>query len=531
MKSSEADAPEFALAQSYDISPYFGNPYCQTHPGVLAAYGVIYGLSPSDPCRSRVLELGCGDGGNLIPMAYEFPRCKFFGIDLSPIQIGIGQKNVDALGLKNIRLNTRSIMDMGTADGKFDYIIAHGVYSWVSTSVREKILEICRGNLSDHGIAYISYNVLPGWRFNQSMRDMILYRTRKMEDPKQRVAAVLDIFGTMLAGLADGDSTHDAQFKFFGKTLESIPDVSAYLLHEYMEAENNSFYFHEFATDLQKHSLQYICDAEQQDFELDALPADTGTKFEAISENTIEVEQYIDFLKNTRFRRSLVCHEGIDLDSAYRLDRIQNLHAATDVLPILRAPDDPAKETTAYRTPTGRRFSTQHPLAQLTLRLVSDIRPCSMSVGALIEAVSRETESGALDMSKQAEKIGHAIYSLFFNGVLELLGAGRRCVPDTGELPMASPVSRLLAPSRRMTNLCHRTIMLDDDMAYFVLAHLDGARNRDALCDLMTEAVRSGQVQMPSLKSKRLDDIRISMRDRLGSILQQLPRCGVMIKN
>ena len=525
----EADSSERALARSYDVSPYFGNPYYQTHPGVLAAYGVLYGLSPSDPCHSRVLELGCGDGGNLIPMAYEFPQSEFLGIDLSLVQIGMGQKNIDALGLKNIRLNTRSIMDIGTADGKFDYIIAHGVYSWVSDAVKEKILEICRENLSDQGVAYISYNVLPGWRFNRSMRDMILYRTRKIEDPKQRVAAVLDLFGTMLAGVADGDTAHDAQFKSFGKTLKSIPDVSSYLLHEYMEVDNTPLYFHQFTRDLNKFGLRYICDAEQQDFELDALPEGVGTKFEAVSENTIEVEQYIDFFKNTRFRRSLICHEGIELDSAYRLERIQTLYAATDVVPILNAPGNRVKEITAYRTPTGRRFSTQHQLAQITLRLLSDIRPCTIQVNTLIEAVTRELESKAPNISKQTEKIGHASYSLFFNGVLDLLGAERRCVPDTGELPMVSPVSRLLAPLHRVTNLCHRTIMLDDDMAYFVLAHLDGTQNRDALVDLMTEAVRSGQVHMPALKSKKLDNIRISMRDRLGSILQELPRCGVMI--
>ena len=531
MNNSEADASERAVAQSYDISPYFGNPYCQTHPSVLAAYGVLYGMSPSDPRHCRVLELGCGDGGNLIPMAYEFPQSEFLGIDLSTVQIGIGKKNVDALGLKNIRLNTRSIMDMEAADGRFDYIIAHGVYSWVPDAVRKKLLEICSENLSDQGIAYISYNVLPGWRFNQSMRDMILYRTRNMKEPGQRVSAVLDLFGTMLAGLADGNSAHDAQFKSFGKTLESIPDVSSYLLHEYMEADNTPYYFNQFARDLKNNSLQYICDAEQSDFELDALPADTGTKFEAITENTIEVEQYIDFLKNTRFRRSLICHEGIGLDSAYRLERIQNLHVATNVLPISNPPDSPVNEITAYRTPSGRQFSTQHQLAQIALHLLSDIRPCSMPASALIEAAALEIDSGETDMSKQAEKIGHAVYSLFYNGVFDLLGAGRLCVPDTGEFPMASPVSRLLVPLRRVTNLCHRTIILDDEMAYFVLAHLDGTRNRDALADLMTDAVIGGRVQIPGLKSKGSNDIRIAMRDRLGSILQQLPRCGVMIKN
>ena len=528
--NQNSDALEHALAQSYDFTPYAGNPYYHTHPSVLSAYGVLYGLSPATPGHSRVLELGCGDGSNIIPMAYEFPESEFLGIDLSPVQIGIGQKGVDALGLKNIQLKTFSIRNMSAADGRFDYIIAHGVYSWVPEAVRKKILSICGENLSDQGIAYISYNVLPGWQFNQSIRDMILYRTRYIKDPKQRVEAALDLFNTMLAGIADGDSAHDVQFRFFGKTLKSFPDVSGYLLHEYMEANNDPFYFHEFEGELKHHGLQYLCDAEQKDFELDVLPADTAAKFETISENAIEVEQYIDFLKNTRFRRSLVCHEGIEVDSTYCLERIHNLYTATDVVPVLDESERSVKKATAFRTPTGRRFSTQHIFAQVILRLLSEIRPCTMSVSSLIEAVAKDTTfEQEPDTQNQAEKIGHVVYELFFNDVLELLGAERRCVLDAGVLPKASLVSRLLAPHHRVTNLCHRTISMDDDMACFVLAHLDGTRNRDALCDLMVEAIRTDQVLMPNLKERNIDEIKVSMRDQLGAILQQLHRCGVLI--
>jgi methyltransferase-like protein/SAM-dependent methyltransferase len=528
--TTKADAAERALAESYDITPYAGNPYYHTHPGILAAYGILYGLSPSAPGHSRVLEMGCGDGSNIIPMAYEFPASEFMGIDLSPVQIGIGHKSIDSLGLKNIQLETRSIMDMSAADGMFDYVILHGVYSWVPDGVRKKILEICRSNLSDQGIAYISYNALPGWRFNQFVRDMVLYRTRDIKDPKQRVGAALDLFKILLEGSADGKSVHDVQLRFFGKTLKGFPDVSGYLIHEYMETDNTPFYFHEFASDLTNNGLQYICDADQPDFELDSLPGDTAAKFEKISENAIDLEQYIDFFKNTCFRRSLVCHEGIDVSSEYSLERIQHLYAATDVVPILDTPDKPVNEAIAFRTPEGRSFSTKHNVAQVILRKLSEIKPCTIAVTSLIEAVARETASELEpDFSKQAEKIGHAIYALFFNGVMGLLGSGRQCILDAGDFPTASPVSRLLAPSRRVTNLCHRTIVMDNEMASFVLAHLDGTRDRDALCDLMTEAVHTGQIQLSNIKTKSVNETRISMRKQLESNLQHLPRCGVLI--
>ncbi len=522
---------ECTVAESYDTTPYAGNPYYYTHPGVLAAYGVLYGLTPANPADCRLLELGCGDGSNLFPMAYEFPESRFVGIDLSPVQIKIGLKSIDSLNLKNIELSTRSIMDMSEADGRFDYIIVHGVYSWVPSEVRKKILAICRNNLSDQGIAYISYNVLPGSRFNQTMRDMLLYRTRHIKDPGQKAKAAIDLCNTMLEGTADRNSVYDVQVKNFGKTLQNVPNVSSYLLHEYMEPDNTAFYFHQFAGDLKTHGLQYICDADQPDFELDSLPPNTAAVFEKISDNAFEVEQYIDFFKNTLFRRSLICHKEMEPNSEYRLDRIQHLYAATDVIPVLDSPDSPVEEATAFKTASGRKFNITDTFARIVLHKLSRIKPCTIRVDSLIKTMLKQglSQTGP-DFQKHAEKTGHVIYTLFFNGVLELLGAGRQCIPEAGDFPTASPVSRLQAPSRRITNLCHRTILMDDDMACFVLSRLDGTRDRKSLCDLMTEAVQTGLIRIPTQKTTHIETVRKSMQHQLALILQQLPRCGVLIR-
>jgi methyltransferase-like protein/SAM-dependent methyltransferase len=527
---NDTDAPERLLAESYDTTPYAGSAYYGTHPALLAAFGYIHGLTPPSPEECRVLELGCGDGSNIIPIAYDLPNSDIIGIDLSSVQIRFGQQKAHALGLKNIRLETRSLTEVGPADGKFDYIIAHGVYSWVPDRVKRKILGICSENLSDHGIAYISYNVLPGWQFNKFMRDMMCFRARHLKNPKDIVDAALDLMHAMLEATEKSHRFHHAQLRVFADEMKTYPVAASYLLHEYMEADNDPFYFHEFAESLEEHALQYICDADQKRFEqVRAQYPDAVSKFEKLSHNGLEVAQYIDFLNNTRFRRSLICHAGMAVDANYCLGRMMPLYAATEVVPILDSPENAIRDATLFKAPGDQRFRTEHPLPQAILRRLTEIKPCTIDIPSLIQAVEREFSSDYGAVRNPSEKIGHVLHSLFFNGVVELLAAPRRCTVETGDTPTASPLARLLASSGRVTNLCHRTIAMDDAMAVFVLMHLDGTRNRESLSTLVLEAVEGGRVTIPNITRDNESSLREYINEKLETIIPHLYRCGLMV--
>ena len=170
----------------YDVVPYDSHPFSKTHPENLCTIARLFGLDAPDYHDARILELGCGQGGNLIPLAYNLPHSRCLGIDLSARQIAPGQQVIDALGLTNISLKQMSITDIGPDAGQFDYIVCHGVYSWVPTAVRDKILAVCRDHLVETGVAYISYNCLPGWNMIQSIRDMMLYHVADFKDPAEK---------------------------------------------------------------------------------------------------------------------------------------------------------------------------------------------------------------------------------------------------------------------------------------------------------------------------------------------------------
>jgi len=160
---------------SYDNVPYDSHPFPQSHPDRLATIATLFGMKPKSIENCRVLELACASGGNIIPLAQSLPKAHFVGIDLSKRQIEDGQKVVKSLGLKNIELKHVDLKDLDDSFGKFDYIVALGLYSWVQGDVQEKILEVAEKFLSPDGVAYISYNTYPGCHFRGMIRDMMLY--------------------------------------------------------------------------------------------------------------------------------------------------------------------------------------------------------------------------------------------------------------------------------------------------------------------------------------------------------------------
>src|ERR1700693_4931132 len=198
----------------YDEVPYESFPIPGTHPDRLATLARLAGIQTPALEACRVLELGCAGGGNLIPMAVEFPGAQFVGVDLSAVQVADGDAVIRALQLSNVRLIACSVMDIDDSFGQFDYIIAHGIYSWVPNEVQEKILEICNRNLVPSGVAYVSYNTLPGWRMRGVVRDRMRCHALQYSEPAERVAQARAMLDFLARGVPDENSA-------YGKLLRS----------------------------------------------------------------------------------------------------------------------------------------------------------------------------------------------------------------------------------------------------------------------------------------------------------------------
>lgn len=134
-------------------------------PAVNAVTARLVGLQSADPARARILELGCGSGHHLLPLAARWPEAELVGIDRDAAAIGLARELAAEAGLANIDFRPGDLEhDHGAGPGSWDFIIAHGVFSWVPDAVKLALLRSIAASLAPNGVAVVCFNVAAGWR-------------------------------------------------------------------------------------------------------------------------------------------------------------------------------------------------------------------------------------------------------------------------------------------------------------------------------------------------------------------------------
>src|ERR1035441_8649972 len=290
----------------YDEVLYPNSPFAQTHPDRLATLAILFGMDPAPLPRCRVLEVGCGNGENLIPMAFQYPAAEFLGIDAAGMAVHAGHQEIATLGLPNLRLEHRDIMDAGPELGTFDYVIAHGFYSWVPEPVRDKMLAIVQACLAPQGVAFVSYNALPGGRLRQMFREMMLFHAGGARELDTRIHGAREIVQWFMAYQASLGETGllPSQAE---SIMERQPEV---LYHDELGEIYHPVYFQEFLAHAARFGLQFLCEASYHDMQLGKLPAGAAAQVDRVAGgNRILRDQYFDFLKCRMFRQTLLRSE------------------------------------------------------------------------------------------------------------------------------------------------------------------------------------------------------------------------------
>ena len=463
----------------YDDVPYLAAAHSFTHPEVLATTAMLRGLDPPPLEGGRVLELGCARGANLIPMALLLPRTTFVGVDRSELQIDEGRRRALAAGLTNLEFRTVDLLAVDSSLGLFDYVIAHGVFSWVEHEVQEKVLEIASRNLSPSGIAYVSYNTFPGWHVSTMFRDMMLYHVRDVGDPATRAAKARAFIQFLAESARPKESLWALLLKGESAYIGDMPDW--YLLHDDLEDENHPVYFFQIVERAAAHGLQYL--AEERELQSSEIfPERVWRTIDGYGLDRIGREQHADFLRNTRFRRSLFCHAGLPLAGAPALDSLRRCRYRTHVRQgaPLEDPDSPG--ASVFVLEDGRKVKTNDPRLVAVLGALCSAWPRALAFGDLEAAVGAAIGDQRTEgMPDVAALTTQALFQAMMAQLVSLHLTDPPIAASPGERPLATPYARLQAAAgENATNLLLRDVELSL-LDRLVLARLDGQTDRAGL--------------------------------------------------
>ncbi len=459
---------------AYDEIPYPAAARAQTHPDRMAARARLLGLDPPDPSTARVLEIGSSDGGNLIPMAFGSPEGSFVGLDLSGAAIARGQKFAAGLGLANVRLLHMDLMDAGPELGEFDYIVSHGVYSWIPEPARDKLMAITGELLAPGGVAYISFNVCPGGYFPRIMREMMSYHARGQESPEDRYRAANE-FLSFLARSMDPTKGYQALIRDEAELLLARPSYQ--VLHNELADHHHPVYFHEFVEHARRHGLEFLTEADP------GAPA--GPAVSNLGADIVESEQYADFILGRRFRRTLLCRQGAAVAREADVGQLATMCVSSQVAPSQPPPSLEAGVKAAFTcVALGRsgEVTVDGPLAKAALLELSEAWPASLLFTDLAARAAARVDHAAPSPGDSQPQLASLISTFYKAGIIDLTAGPDRFAATAGPRPEASLLARLqLATQNEVANLRHSMIRVEDAISKSLLLLLDGTRDRPAL--------------------------------------------------
>lgn len=517
---------------SYDEIPYVSHPFPQSHPERLATIGRLFGMSPKPVTQCRVLELGCGNGGNLIPMAYSLPESEFIGVDLSKRHVENGWEGIHDLGLYNIRIEHVSIKEVDESWGTFDYIICHGVFSWVSNDVQEKILSISSKNLKPQGIAYISYNTYPGWHMRGMIRHMMLYHALQFKDTPNRIKqarALLDF----LEQSVSSDKPVSPLLKDEIKVIRESKDW--YLFHEHMEEFNSPLYFYQFVERAEKHGMQYLGEAEFAMMMTSGFSQEVADTINRISRDIIRVEQYMDFIRYRYFRRTLLCHKGQHLERNLKNLEMKDFLIASAAKPSLEPVNLSAGVKQSFRLPSGANIETEFPITKAAFLVLKEQWPKAVPLTTLFEKAAKKVIEMGIRISGNNTDLCRVLFidllHCYSLNLVELHTWQGDFMNEIPPYPKTSRLSQYFLSKRGVTvNQRHMPVHLDP-VSIRLIPVLDGTRNHDELMDYLISSVDEGKLILKKDKEpiKGKEQLSEGLREAMNKSFTNLSKSAMLV--
>lgn len=490
------------MTNTYDETPYPFLSYSETHPDLHSALATVLGMNPQPVNQCRVLDIGGASGGNLLPLALAIPGSEFVVVDYSARQIEEGKTVAAALGITNIQFHHLDIMAMMPGLGQFDYIMAHGVYSWAPPPVRDRLLAVMKQLLAPQGIAYVSYNIYPGWFYMRMMREMMLYHTRHIDNPTEKAKEARALIDFMAEAVNPEGGAFGLFLHSYHRLLNKDVRVDATLLHDELETTNDPVYFHEFAAHAAAHGLQYLTETDFDTVFPGNFPPTVTQKLLQMAKDPIEMEQYMDFMRNRTFRKTLLCHDTITLQRNLSPAQAQHLRFAARIRPLSDKPDITGETVEQFQAINEATFTTNHPVTKAALMHLGRIAPMTLPFGrllhqAILAVYPTMPDQATINQHATLLAVNLLQAATYSPMLMELHTWQAPFTLEIEEKPVASPYARWQSQMMiQVTNLRHERIRLDE-LTHFLLRLLDGTVDREMLKERIAAAIKSGHLSPP----------------------------------
>lgn len=511
-------------AFSYDAMPYPSKFFWQTYPDRLASIATLYGMNPATVETCRVLELGCGNGSNLIAHAFNLPRARFVGVDLSENHIIRAKESVKELEISNAEFHRLDVMEMSASEfGEYDFILAHGLFSWIPQSVREKVLLLYREMLAPDGVGYISYNAYPGAHQRDMVRNIMQFHTKDVSDPTEKVGSAI----SFLSFLAE----HTTDAKIYRAALQQelkrhFEHGTADIFHDDLADVYQPFYFHEFATELEKNNLQFLSEAEIHAMTTQNFAPEVR-EFLA-SFDVIKREQYLDLLRGRVFRQTLVCRREIQLNRSPEPAVLDKFFLASSIRPHSENLHLTENKPERFVGSRGFGIEIDHSLTKAALVYLGKIWGKSESFPELLQSAKQILAEQGLAVENwetQADTARAILFQICTNtDLIELYLHKLQAATEASEKPEINRLARWqLRSSENVSTLLGKDLKIDDEVSRRLLELLDGTRNKADLIVDLTEFIKtSDEVED---KEEMLDDLP----NWLETSLSELARIGMFV--
>lgn len=454
-------------------------------------------------------------------MALSLPGSEFVGLDSSAHAVSLARGRAAALGLRNVHFEQTDIAEVSIPPGSFDYVVAHGIYSWVDAHLRDRLVALCATGLRSRGVAYVSYNALPGGHVREALREMMRFHVREVTEPDERVSQARALLELLGAGWSDADAFGSLMSQW-ARELEERSDETLY--HDDLAEINEAFYFHDFVSHAARHGLQFLAEADFFEMQVGVLPEPVADALAGLEDDVLTREQYLDFLKGRMFRQTLLCNAEIVLNRSPQPELLTRFSVASPARPATPDPDLRRGRPVEFVGPKGASLRSDHQLVKAAFVRIGESWPRALPVAELLEdpgvALGRPLEA------EDVRALCDALLRSYAGNLLQLHLYPPSFALEAGERPIASPLARLEARSGQfVTNLRHARVRLEDDLGRHLVTLLDGTRDR---ATLLTELERFICRGILGLGENEADSVIRDLAPALERSLQGLGRLALL---